>query len=255
MSSLGALQSRMAEALWRGGQADLSAIAPGPIAPEAAWDVHRNTIISGLTNALRLTYPTVDWLVGDDFFDQTARAYIRAYPPARAQLAYYGEGFAAFLQDYGPAADLPYLADVARFDRAVDQVCALSRDGEMQSVDLGAGVRLWLEASLRGLRLSYPADQLRDAREDDGQSLDQLDMSAGPLAYALWRGEEGALVRRLPSGVAAFLETVLAGGSAQDGLDALVRDSGEGGLAQLQSDLFFAPFARLQTPQAEETAP
>lgn len=254
MSSLAALQSRMAEGLWRGvGEADLSGIAPGPIAPTAGWTVHRNTIISGLTNALRLTYPTVEWLVGGDFFDQTALAYVDEHPPTKAQLADYGDRFPDFVEGYAPAAELAYLADVARFDLAIDQVCALSCGGEKHSVDLGAGACLWLEASLRVLRINYPADQLRDAREDDGQSLDRLDMSARPLAYALWRGGEGTLVRPLPAGVAAFLEAVLAGGSAQDGLDALVRDCGDAGLTQLRSDLFFAPFAHLQTSQAEET--
>ena len=64
MSSLAALQSRIAEDLWRGAdETGLGEIASGPITARAAWDVHRNTIISGLTNAMRLTYPTVDWLV------------------------------------------------------------------------------------------------------------------------------------------------------------------------------------------------
>ena len=256
MSSLAALQSRMAEGLWRGGDgADLAVIAPGPIPAHAAWGVHRNTIVSGLTNALRLTYPTVDWLVGADFFDQTALAYIRSHPPMRAQLADYGERFPKFLCGYAPAGELTYLADVARFDLAVDEVAALSVGGSKVCVDLDAGVILQLEGALRVLRTRYQVDRLRDAREDDGQSLEDLDMSPRPYAYALWRGAAGTLARVLPAGAAAFLEAVLAGACAQDGLNALLRESGEPGLAELQSDLFLAPFARLQITQTQETAP
>jgi hypothetical protein len=255
MSSLAAFQTRMAETLWRGaGESVLTEISPGLIAADAALGVHRNTIMSGLTNALRLTYPTVDWLVGADFFDQTALAYARIHPPAKAQLSDYGQQFPVFLEGYAPAAELPYLADVARFDLAVDQVAALSIGGSTISVDLDEGVTLRLEGSLRVLRLRYPADRLRDARDDDDQSLEDLDMSPRDYAYALWRGEAGASVRAVPAGVAAFLDAVLACASAQDGLDALLQEAGEAGLAQLQSDLFFAPFARLQTTQTEETA-
>ncbi len=203
---------------------------------------------------MRLTYPTVDWLVGADFFDQTALAYAQIHPPARAQLSDYGQQFPVFLEGYVPAVELPYLADVARFDLAVDQVAALSVGGSPVAVDLDASVILRLDGSLRVLRLSYPADRLRDARDDDDQSLEALDMSPRDYAYALWRGEAGASVRVIPAGVAAFLDAVLAGASAQDGLDALLQEAGEAGLAQLQPDLFFAPFARLQTTQTEETA-
>jgi hypothetical protein len=255
MSSLAALQSRIAEDLWRGAdETGLGEIASGPIAARAAWDVHRNTIISGLTNAMRLTYPTVDWLVGPEFFDQTALAYIRGHPPARAQLAAYGEAFPAFLEACAPGAGLPYLADVARFDLAVDQIAALSAGGSTISIALDAGVILLLDGSLRVLRLNYPADRLSDARADDGQSLEGLDMTPRAHAYALWRGAAGTLARVLPLGVAAFLDAVLAGAPAQEGLDVLLAASGEAGLAQLQSDLFFAPFARLQTTQSEDTA-
>ena len=255
MSSLAAFQSRVAEGLWRGADAsELVGIAPGPITAQTAWAVHQNTVISGLTNALRLTYSTVDWLVGEDFFDQSALVYLRIHPPDRAQLSEFGQAFPAFLEGYAPAAELAYMADVARFDLAVDQVAALSVGGAKRSVDLGGGVVLQLEPSLRVLRLSYPADRLRDAREDDGQSLEDLDMTARDRTYALWRGGAGAMAQVLPLGVAAFLNAVLAGGSAQDGLDDLLRESGEAGLSQLQSDLFNAPFARLQTPQTRETA-
>jgi hypothetical protein len=192
--------------------------------------------------------------VGEDFFDQTAQAYVRAHPPVTAQLDSYGASFPQFLEAYAPAAELAYLADVARFDLAVDQVAALSVGGSPIAVDLDPSVILRLDGSLRVLRLSYPADRLRDAREDGGQSLEDLDMTPDAYAYALWRGAAGASVRTVPAGVAAFLDAVLAGGSAQDGLDALLREAGEAGLAQLQSDLFLAPFARLQTTQSEETA-
>ena len=256
LSSLAQLQTRMAQALWTD-SADgfLAEIAPGAVVASAALGVHRNTIISGLTNALRLTYPTVDWLVGEDFFDQAALHFTRLYPPAGMQLSDYGREFPAFLDSYFPAADLAYLADVARFDLAVDQVAAWSVEASSVLVDLANGVGLKLDGSLRILRLSYPADRIRDARDQDDEALAALELTPGVYCYAFWRSAQGASVQSLPAGVAAFVQVVLAGGSAEAGLEALMQQSGAEGLEQLQSDLFFAPFARLQTDPTGETEP
>lgn len=256
MSSLAQLQTRMAQALWTD-KADglLAQIAPGVAAAHEALGVHRNTIISGLTNALRLTYPTVDWLVGDDFFDQAAFHFSRRYPPAQMQLSDYGIEFPAFLESYAPVADLAYLADVARFDLAVDQVAAWSVEASSILVDLANGVSLKLDGSLRVLRLSYPADRIRDARDQDDEALAALELIPGVYCYALWRSVHGTSVQSLPAGVATFVQVVLAGGSAKTALDALMQQSGGEGLGQLQTDLFFAPFARPQTHPTGETEP
>lgn len=256
MSSLAQLQTRMAQALWTD-KADglLAQIAPGAVGAQVALGIHRNTIISGLINAVRLTYPTVEWLVGEDFFEQAVFHFTRRYPPGAMQLADYGSEFPEFLESFVPAADLPYLGDVARFDLAVDQVAAQAVGASSTAVDLANGVTLKLDGSLRILRLTYPANHIRDARDQGGEGLASLDLTPGVYAYALWRSAQGASVRLLPAGVAAFVQVVLAGGSAEAGLDALMLESGTEALGQLQSDLFFAPFARLQTQTTGETEP
>ncbi|HVY33439.1 MAG TPA: DNA-binding domain-containing protein [Caulobacteraceae bacterium] len=256
MSSLAQLQTRMAQALWTDSAEGLiDQIAPGVVGAHHALGVHRNTIISGLTNTLRLTYPTVEWLVGEDFFDQAAFHFTRRYPPVAMQLSDYGREFPAFLESYDPAAELAYLPDTARFDLVVDQVAAQAVSASSIAVDLGNGVALKLDGSLSILRLTYPADRIRDARDQDGEALPALELTPGVYAYAVWRSAQGASVRLLPAGVAAFVQVVLAGGSAEAGLEALMLDAGAEALEQLRSDLFFAPFARLQTDITGETEP
>ena len=51
-----------------------------------ALQVHRNTIIGALVHALRLTYSSVDAVVGEAFFDQTAAAFAEHKPPTTARL-------------------------------------------------------------------------------------------------------------------------------------------------------------------------
>jgi hypothetical protein len=242
----------MAQALL-GGAPDgvLSEIAPGRIPAAEALEVHRNTVVGGLVNALRLTFPTVEWLVGREFFEQAGGLYARRFPPAQAQLTGYGQFFPTFLGAYEPAAGLAYLGDVARFDLAIDAVGGLSVDPGWLAIDLGAGATLQLNASLRVLRLDHQADRIRDARGGDDESLTALDLSPGVFAYGLWRGPDGVLARALSPGPAAFLQSVIAGADADAGLKALLDAADEAGLADLQTEVFNAPFARLHAETRE----
>jgi hypothetical protein len=239
MSDLAALQDRLAQALLDG---DLDAVAPavrrGPILADEALSVHRNTALHGLVNALRLSHPTVDALVGEAFFDQAALAFARAHPPAGAWLTGYGAGFAAFLQTYGPAADLPYLADVARFDFAVEAVAGLACGVDGASVDLGEAV-LTLDASLTLIPLDYPAAAIRDALDQDEDALGRIDMRPRRHGLAIWRLADGAGLRVL-SPVSA---DVLAGLMQDGDLEAVVGD--ESDLTLLQTEVFAAPFVRI----------
>ena len=84
---------------------------------QPGFAVYRNTVISACIDALQANYPAVARLVGERWFRAAASAYMRQSPPADPTLTHYGAGFAGFLTGYAPAADLPYLPDVARLDR------------------------------------------------------------------------------------------------------------------------------------------
>src|SRR5438552_2223021 len=83
---LARFQSSFAAAILRGGTV--------PDFDDRGFGVHRNTVLSGLSEALRLSYPVVDRLVGSAFFDQAALAFARRTPPREPVLARYGAGFA-----------------------------------------------------------------------------------------------------------------------------------------------------------------
>lgn len=238
MADLAALQAELAEALLSGRfEAVEARLQPILIGGGEALQVHRDTALGGLVNALKLSFPTVLALVGEDFFDQAALAFVVSAPPSSAWLTGYGEGFAEFLETYELAQDLPYLADVARFDFAVDAAgnAAVGEDGP--SLDLGEAV-LTLDASLRLIDLHYPANAIRDALNEDEERLAEIDMRRQRRSLALWRLPDGAGLRRLSPISAAFVKAVLDG----DGLDF---EAPEEGLATLSDEVFSAPFARL----------
>lgn len=110
MSALATFQTAFAAALYD----EDSAFAP---ATEAVFSVYRNTVMRACLDALEANYPAVVCLVGRDWFRAAAAIHATRSPPRDARLGSYGDGFADFLAAFEPAADLPYLADVARLDR------------------------------------------------------------------------------------------------------------------------------------------
>ena len=137
--------------------------APGPVPAAAALRVHRNTVLGALAQALALTYPTVAALVGEAFFDRAAAAFAAEAPPDQARLSVYGGQFPDFLDTWPPAAQIPCLGDVARFDLAIDRCGSSPRSG--RRIPLEPAVVLSLPVSLLVLELRHPADRIRDAVE------------------------------------------------------------------------------------------
>ena len=109
---LGDFQDAFTAAL-RGAASDETLAA---IVAQPGFAVYRNTVMAGCLDALQANYPTVNRLVGEAWFRGAAHRFAHDHPPRRPSLAAYGAGFPDFLAHFGPAAEVPYLADVARLD-------------------------------------------------------------------------------------------------------------------------------------------
>ncbi|HEX4534157.1 MAG TPA: DNA-binding domain-containing protein [Rhizomicrobium sp.] len=221
------------------------AFAPGGICLEAALRTHRNTAVGALVNALRLTFPTVEKLVGEAFFDQAACAFVQAHPPGAARLSLYGDGFADFVAGYKPAADLHYLADVARLDRAIDRAMMGPGDDARRQFALDESATLDLPEALAVLNLAYPVDLIRDALDaGDDAALEKIDLRAAPRAILIWRTGRAVSTRLVSVPAAEFLRTLFATGSAQAALTA-AQAVCEEPVAAIRRDIFAATFCRV----------
>jgi hypothetical protein len=227
----------------------------GRIAPSAAFSVHRGTVLGGLTNALRLTYPTIDNLVGADFFDHAATAFIATEPPAMANLSAYGDGYPAFLRGFAPAAGLPYLAAVASLDLAIDRVQRAERRPPRRLV-IEAQVAVEVPEDLRLLDLAYPAAAVRALIDaDDVGGLSGLDMAPGRYIVAVWRGGQGAMVKRIAPPAGRFLQALVDAQPVEEAFAAAVDgEDAQLAVAAIQADVFAAPFATI-IPLSEPVAP
>lgn len=82
------------------------------------YDVYRNNVTVSLIDALAAIYPAVQRITGTDFFRAMARYHVRESPPTSPLLFEYGHGFPDFVAGYEHAQMMPWLADVARIERA-----------------------------------------------------------------------------------------------------------------------------------------
>lgn len=182
---------------WICGGADLAA---------QRLEVYRNTIAGTLARALRLAFPTVERLVGAEFFAGAAQVFARADPPASADLNAYGSGFPAFLQDFAPCAGLPYLPDVARLDQAVSRAlhaedAAALDPGELARIDpdrVGA-LRFRCHPSVSLLRSEFPVDAIWAAvLAQDEAAMAAIDLQGGPVHLLVERVDGKPVVVRMP---------------------------------------------------------
>ncbi|KGK42157.1 hypothetical protein LH51_09565 [Nitrincola sp. A-D6] len=86
---------------------------------EHRFAVYRNNVMSSLINVLAGNFPVVQQLVGEAFFRAMAREFVTHHPPITPIMLLYGQTFSDFIADFPPAASVPYLADMARLEYAI----------------------------------------------------------------------------------------------------------------------------------------
>ncbi|WP_459712785.1 HvfC/BufC N-terminal domain-containing protein [Paraburkholderia sp. 2C] len=185
------------------------------------YNVYRNNVTVSLIDALAAIYPAVQRITGADFFRAMARFHMRATPPVSPLLFEYGRDFPRFIEQYEYAKGMPWLADVARIERAwLDAYHAA--DLPVLPVQIFEGIdpaqlgelRFTPHPAARVVRSAYSAVSIFATNRRDGPTELPEPLDAGKREDALaTRPEADVIVSQLPDGGAAFLNTLIAGES------------------------------------------
>lgn len=217
------LQRAFAQALGNAGAGEASAhVIENGLTPQARLGIYRNTATATLVGALRLSYPAVQALVGPEFFEGAARLFIERIPPQGAWLDAYGEAFPAFLARLPEAAEIDYLADVARLEWAVGTVLHAPdaapldlRDLRHQAepdVSAGGDVYFGPHPAVRLAHADFPVDAIwRAVLNRDDDALARVDPAAGPVWLLVRRALDGIEVDRISAWQWQFTAALLAG--------------------------------------------
>ena len=191
--------------------------------PAARLCIYRNTLFGTLSNALRLSYPAVHRLVGQEFFEAAAQQFIEDEPPRSAYLDQYGSAFPDFLARLPAAASVIYLSDVARVEWAVNRALHAPDATALDMaalLELAQGdhdrVRFVPHPSLGLVRANYPADTIwRAVLAQDDAALGAIDLTDAPVWLLIQRLATGIDVKRLCEPAWRFMEALCEGRSLQ----------------------------------------
>lgn len=219
MPSLREFQSAMRAGLLDDSSPVAAALLAEVLIPADRVSIYRNTSRIALTNALRLNYPAVQRLVGEDFFAAAADIFITKEPPRTAWLDFYGAAFPEFLERFRPAASLPYLADVARLERAVSRALHAADAKALAPAELTnlpqsarGSVNFVPHPSIGLLSSKYPVDAIwRAVLAGDDPALAAIDLGSGAVWLLIERRTGAVEVTRLDERPWRFAEALFAG--------------------------------------------
>jgi hypothetical protein len=206
MSTLLELQIHLRQAVLGGDTAEIVPTILGDgLDPAARVGIYRNHAFATLGASLQGTFPVICRLVDERFFAYAAHEYLRKHPPHSRCLVEYGADFADFLADFEPCKALPYLADVARFEWALNIAASVREAAPLPPQVLAevptneaAYVALRLQPSLSYVTSSWPIDTIWQANQENEVPL--IDLASGGARLEVRRvGDSVGWLRLDPS--------------------------------------------------------
>lgn len=228
MSALRELQLAFAGAILEGRADELvTRIRSGRLAGTERVQVYRNNAFASLSQALAAVYPVVARLVGERYFAQLARAYIRAHPSRSGNLHDFGSALALFVGGLPDADELPYLANVATLEWAYHETfhaadaapLDLARLAEVAETEHGR-LRFKLHPATRLVASRYPIYAIWAANQDGAHCESTIDLDAGPDYLMVARRGLETFVARVAPGDFALAAEIAAGATLAQACDA-----------------------------------
>ncbi|MBX3453717.1 DNA-binding domain-containing protein [Ferrovibrio sp.] len=246
-SDLTLLQQQFTAALLAPSTQIPAAIAPTDEAKrQKRFNVYRNNMHAGLVAALGARYPVILRLVGDEFFQAMALAFIRQEPPTSPILAEYGAHFARFLETFEPTADLPYLPDMARLEwlrhlayHAPDSpIAAIAELASLAPEKLGE-IRLHLHPAASHLASDYPVLTIWQTNTHDA-TVQPISADRPGETTLITRPKLDVLLCPLPIGAGIFITALAEGETMSQAAASALADAASFDLAKTLAALFDA---------------
>ncbi len=223
MSALSDLQRSFQAAVLDGDEAVLARIAPGGVAdPRQRLLVYSEGMRLRFAEVLRLDYPGVLGLLGDERFDALARAYALACPSRNPSIRWFGARLAGFLDTTAPWNEQPVLAEMAHFEWRKGELHDAA-DSPTVGVEQMARVppQAWaaltprLVPAVRRLDLHWNVPPLWRALDRD-QTPPAPARAETPQAWLLWRRDLSIHWRSLDAHEAWAIDACAAGATFGD---------------------------------------
>ena len=220
MSDLARLQGEFQEYLLRGTRAIEERVAGSERVPiETRLGIYAGAYGSRLIDALRSNYPALAALLGEDDFRVLGARYVATHDSPYFSIRCYGEALAEFLAHDADYADVPLLAELARWEWALSEVFDAADAAPVGPQALAqvhpadwAQLRFTLHPSVRRLALHWNAPQLWTSLTEESER-PELQVLPEPVEWLAWRRDLRTWFRSLEPAEAAALDAARAGRS------------------------------------------
>lgn len=182
--------------------------------------LYRNNVFISLTGALADVYPVVKRLVGDAFFAQLARRYIRTHPSRSGNLHDFGRELAVFLGGIPDLKPCPYLPDVAALEWARHAVFHAGEAAPLDAGSLSEDSGISLQPAARLVASRYPILAIWQANQ--AEEPDTVDLDAGPDWLVVFRYEFQPRILPCTAGEFALLGALADGSTLGEACEAAV---------------------------------
>lgn len=123
--------------------------------------IYHNQYFNSLKHTLGNSYSCVKRLVGEDFFNMLAKHFVETHPSKTGSIIDYGGDFTTFISNNERCKLLPYLADVARFERLYER-CYFSLDAKFFMYSPYPIIKIWqLDENSEQLDMSCGGEYLK----------------------------------------------------------------------------------------------
>lgn len=213
-------------------EASASAIAAGSarLSPVEQIDVYREQFFLRHLDVLRDDFASMRHLLGDDAFDELARAYLAAHPPSTFSLRDLGHAMAAFVRATRPWADDALLFDLARVEWAfVESFDAPDAPPLDPAAFAGATeesfprARIDLDPSVRLLSLGHAA---HDYRHEVKEGRSPARPAPAPASVVVYRRAHVLKFAPVPPEALSLLAELAAGAALADACERAREASG-----------------------------
>jgi len=184
---------------------------------DVLFGVYRYAYVSRLVEALRNDHTHLHGYLGDEMFDEMGAAYVAAKPSQNPNMRWFSQGLPEFLKTTAPYSDYPAIADLAAFEKALNDAFDGADGGTIAIDDVAAfPPDVWNDLKFEAhptacrLDLSTNAVDIWKALKDEETPPDAV-MSDEPVRLLVWRQELTPMFRELPAEEAMMWEEACAG--------------------------------------------
>ena len=227
MHALRDLQTRCYRAFLQGdADALLTAVRPNRMPVENRIEVYRNNARETFRRALAAGFPVIEQLVGHDCFTGLSLKYMRKHPSRSGDLQGFGARFPDFLRRIYATTRFAYLADVARLERALEELHFEPDEDVLDPAELRTVppehhpmLVFRIRRAVRLLRSPYPVLSIWRANQPGAQT--GVDLDEGQACVAVVRSGDALAMRPLDPDAFALASAFTRGMTLQQACEAL----------------------------------